>query len=116
MSISIPKLAVGVDGAAGADVMMAGAGRDTLLGGAGDDALTGGAGRDVFLFDANDGVDLITDFQQGFDSISIRAFNADFADLAINQQGEDVVIGFRNTTIRAEDQIASDFDVDDFIF
>lgn len=105
-----------LDGAAGDDVMMAGGGRDTLLGGAGNDSLSGGAGSDVFLFDASDGVDLITDFQQGFDSIRIRAFNADFGDLAINQQGEDVVIGFRNTTIRVEDQIASDFDADDFIF
>ena len=52
-------------GGAGMDTLMGMDGDDMLMGGDGDDMLTGGAGNDTFKFDAADGEDTITDFQQG---------------------------------------------------
>lgn len=52
------------DGGVGNDVLTGGARNDTLRGGDGDDMLTGGLGADRFLFDADDGTDVITDFSR----------------------------------------------------
>ena len=43
------------------DIIKGGAGNDSLTGGKGNDTLTGGAGSDTFIFNADDGVDTITD-------------------------------------------------------
>lgn len=56
-------------GGAGLDVLIGGTGDDTLEGGRGLDVLTGGAGADYFVFNRDDGPDLVTDFQQGIDKI-----------------------------------------------
>jgi Ca2+-binding RTX toxin-like protein len=56
-------------GGTGLDVLIGGAGDDTLEGGRGLDVLTGGAGADHFVFNRNDGPDLVTDFQAGVDKI-----------------------------------------------
>ena len=45
------------------DKLIGGPGKDTLIGGPGYDVLTGGADADTFVFQGNDGTDLITDFQ-----------------------------------------------------
>ena len=58
-------------GGAGLDALNGGAGDDTLEGGRGFDVLTGGAGLDHFVFNAGDGPDLVTDFQQGVDKVVI---------------------------------------------
>ena len=67
-----------LDGGAGHDLLVGGAGLDALIGGSGDDTLeggrgldvlTGGAGADFFVFNKNDGPDLVTDFQAGVDKI-----------------------------------------------
>lgn len=39
----------------------------------GDDKLTGGAGADKFIFNANDGIDTITDFSPADDTIVVSA-------------------------------------------
>jgi Ca2+-binding RTX toxin-like protein len=52
------------DGGVGNDVLTGRARNDTLRGGDGDDMLTGGLGADRFLFDADDGTDVITDFSR----------------------------------------------------
>ncbi|MCC5641959.1 calcium-binding protein [Nostoc sp. CHAB 5824] len=44
------------------DVIIGGAGNDTLTGAGGNDTLTGGVGNDIFLYNPNDGTDIITDF------------------------------------------------------
>lgn len=73
-----------IDGGAGNDKVTGGwnGAGDTLLGGAGDDeitglfgndTLTGGAGADKFIFNANDGVDTITDFSPVDDTILVSA-------------------------------------------
>jgi Ca2+-binding RTX toxin-like protein len=56
-------------GGAGWDVLNGGADGDTLEGGRGLDILTGGAGADYFVFNRDDGPDLVTDFQPGVDKI-----------------------------------------------
>ena len=52
-------------GNAGADLIDGRGGADSLVGGRGADTLTGGAGTDLFLFDAGDGHDIVTDFAAG---------------------------------------------------
>jgi len=60
-----------LNGGAGVDVLNGGTGNDTLEGGRGLDVLTGGVGADHFVFNAGDGHDVVTDFQQGIDKIAI---------------------------------------------
>jgi Ca2+-binding RTX toxin-like protein len=56
-------------GGAGLDVLIGATGDDTLEGGLGLDILTGGIGADHFVFNWNDGPDIVTDFQPGVDKI-----------------------------------------------
>ena len=58
-----------LSGRAGNDYLLGGGGADTLDGGAGDDFLIGGAGADDFVFTG--GLDVITDFEAGIDSIEL---------------------------------------------
>lgn len=53
------------------DILIGEAGNDILSGDRGDDTLTGGAGRDTFVFRAESGVDVITDFSGGNDIIQV---------------------------------------------
>ncbi len=52
-------------GGKGKDILNGGAGSDSLWGGKGNDTLTGGAGSDIFIFQAGNGKDFITDYAQG---------------------------------------------------
>ena len=97
------------------DRLEGGNGADRLIGGSGPDLLIGGAGADVFVFGVRDGSDEIADFQDGLDRIEIRDANRR-ADLSITQDDDDVLIGFRQTTIRVTDADAGDLTVEDFIF
>ena len=59
-------------GFAGDDLLSGGADDDILVGGVGDDTLTGGGGADTFLYTDDDlGLDTITDFVLGTDTIDI---------------------------------------------
>ncbi len=58
-------------GEAGADILLGGTGDDTLDGGTGTDLLQGGAGADTFIFSG--GEDLISDYEQGIDRITLDA-------------------------------------------
>ncbi|WP_136635879.1 beta strand repeat-containing protein [Pseudooceanicola onchidii] len=48
-------------------------GNDTLIGGAGNDTLEGGDGNDLFIFSANDGDDIIRNFNYAEDEIDLDA-------------------------------------------
>ncbi|MGB4908424.1 MAG: calcium-binding protein, partial [Tabrizicola sp.] len=56
-------------GGEGDDLLIGGIGNDRLDGGQGSDVLTGGAGVDTFVF--NGGADLITDFTDRQDKITL---------------------------------------------
>jgi Ca2+-binding RTX toxin-like protein len=66
-----------IGGGMGLDTIDGGIGNDTITGGMGNDQLTGGADADTFAFGlpgaANDGLDTITDFVSGTDTIQISA-------------------------------------------
>jgi Ca2+-binding RTX toxin-like protein len=90
-----------LDGATGNDLLLGGVGNDILVGGEGDDdlrggagndvldgglfgdRLTGGAGKDRFVISTaaelgQIGIDLITDFTRGSDTIDLRSLLSDF--------------------------------------
>ncbi len=60
-----------LSGGRGNDLIKGDAGVDTLDGGIGNDTLTGGGGRDEFVFRADGDRDVITDFQDDFDTLQL---------------------------------------------
>jgi hypothetical protein len=54
-----------ISGDGGNDSIDGGTGNDSVDGGTGDDTVAGGDGDDVFVFEAGDGDDVITDFNTG---------------------------------------------------
>jgi len=79
-----------VAGGLGDDYLDAGAGLDYLVGGVGADILVGNAGQDTFVLRAGDGgnalnlADVITDYQDGTDSIGLSG-GLTFGGLTITQ-------------------------------
>ena len=69
-------------GGAGDDTVSGGGGHDEIYGGAGDDILTGGGGADQFFFAGNHGMDVITDFTVGRDSLILANTTTSFTDAA----------------------------------
>lgn len=102
-------------GGNGEDDLSGGGGDDLLEGGAGNDLLRGGGGADVFVFGATDGDDIIGDFAQGEDRISIVGSDG-FEDLLIRQTGADVTVSFGATDVLVLNQTEADFAEDDFLF
>lgn len=88
-------------GEAGNDQLYGGLGRDRLVGGNGNDRLTGGPGRDVFVFDAADGTDRITDWESR-DRIDISGSGVDLSDVSIGISGADAVLLIAQTTVIIE--------------
>lgn len=58
-------------GGLGNDVLIGDNGNDILFGGLGNDTLTGGNGSDIFKLAFGDGIDLITDFKKGNDTLGL---------------------------------------------
>jgi VCBS repeat-containing protein len=79
---------------AGADETLEGlGGNDILNGRGGNDTLVGGDGNDTFVFAASDGVDTITDFEDGPDIIDLASFGfTSTLDFTIDQVGNDTRI------------------------
>ena len=59
-----------LDGGSGDDKLTGDAGNDVLIAGAGSDTLTGGSGSDEFTFLMSDGVDVVTDYTFGRDTLN----------------------------------------------
>ena len=96
-------------------------GNDVLDGREGDDWFSGGEGDDTFVFAPGHGDDYIEDFGNGDDNIDLTAFEniESIADLAIQQQGNDVVIdlsGHGGGDIRLENFNEADIMDAHFIF
>ena len=60
-----------LNGGSGADILNGGSGADLLSGNDGADTLTGNGGSDIFLI-TNNGVELVTDFQDGNDLLGLE--------------------------------------------
>jgi Ca2+-binding RTX toxin-like protein len=60
-----------LNGGPGNDILNGGKGFDTINGGLGNDILTGGAGNDVFVLGAGLGIDTISDFTKGQDTVQL---------------------------------------------
>jgi hypothetical protein len=98
-----------LSGETGDDTIYGGTGADTLIGGTGDDALTGGEGDDVFVYAPGDGLDTITDFNDGNsggiddddasnnDSIDLSGYYDHISELYADQ-ADDGILNQSNTT------------------
>jgi len=76
---------VTIDGRGGADTLTGGAGNDLLDGGADADNLTGGGGTDRFVLAVGTGTDIVEDFADGIDKISVSGVL--FSDITILASG-----------------------------
>ncbi len=91
-----------LDGGAGDDRLNGGGGNDTLIGGDGDDRLRGEGGRDSFLFDADDGRDVIIGFDTRRDSILLEDEDTPFI-ISFNSGTGDSVLRYGETTVVVRD-------------
>jgi Ca2+-binding RTX toxin-like protein len=73
-----------LNGGDGKDILLGGKGDDLLTGGLGNDSLTGGDGNDRFLLSSNSGMDIILDFEDGKDLLSLGN-NLTFSQLSFTQ-------------------------------
>lgn len=100
-----------IKGFDGDDTLLGGNGADELTGGNGADKLTGGNGPDVFIFAAADETDVITDFEDGLDTIALSSGltfdNLSFVGNEINFGSQNLVTltGFDTTTLTESDFI-----------
>jgi CHRD domain/RTX calcium-binding nonapeptide repeat (4 copies) len=76
----------------GDDLLFGDLDNDVLTGGAGNDTLTGGQGNDIFILSNSDGLDRITDFQDGTEFIQLPE-SLTFSNLAIttNSSGQALI-------------------------
>ncbi len=105
----------------GCDVLNGRGGDDTLIGGEGGDVLNGGEGADVFIFNDDNGYDIIEDFEAGAgrtDRVWLQEYEFDdFDDVqdAMTQTEDGVVLTMDSGTILFQDLSLADFHTDDFI-
>ncbi|MDX8348802.1 calcium-binding protein [Cognatiyoonia sp. IB215446] len=103
-------------GRSGADAVTGGTGADIIIGGTDNDTLTGGTGADTFVFDLGDGLDTITDFEEGIDLISFKGTGLTFADLNILTRSDGLtIVGYGNSSIGLENTFGL-IDESDFVF
>jgi Ca2+-binding RTX toxin-like protein len=87
----------------GSDHVFGGGGDDFIYGGKGRDILTGGRGEDTFVFSVRQGYNSISDFDTGRDVISITRGANSISGLNFSQEGEDVLLTFRGTSVLVVD-------------
>ena len=111
-----------LQGGAGSDTLFGGVGNDVVTGGTGNDFMAGGAGADAFVFAVGNGVDRITDWQDGLDRIRIVSGNWQgqrydgFDDLTVTQAGGNAVVSFGGTSITLAGVQAGALNASDFVF
>jgi len=81
-----------LNGGDGNDILLGGKGDDLLTGRVGNDSLTGGDGNDRFLLSPNLGIDLILDFEDGKDLLSLGN-NLTFSQQFLTQENITTFIG-----------------------
>ena len=103
-----------LDGGLGNDTINAGSGDDFITGGLGDDTLTGSYGSDQFIFAAEDGDDVITDFADGTDFIFFTAPGLTENDIQIDTTSGDTVVNYGvGSSITVNNAALT---IDDFLF
>lgn len=85
-------------GGDGDDKLRGGDGSDLLFGEDGDDRLKGGEGADIFVFDGDDGRDLVRDFEEGVDRIAVYG-GVDPGDVDVEETDDGIVLSFGGTEI-----------------
>ncbi|WP_319823989.1 Ig-like domain-containing protein [Thalassovita sp.] len=93
---------------------------DTLSGGLGDDTLTGGTGADRFVINKGDGIDVITDFEDGIDLLDLSSWDKTEAASAVigatQTAGGDVRVTFVDgSSVRIVGLNLANFDLTDVI-
>jgi|GEM_PF-6821901 len=106
-------------GGAGGDNLRGGKGADELIDGAGEDLLVGHEGKDIFTFVDDGKVDMVGDYTDNVDKISIQG--GSFAELKIYDHNDSYVIieyGDEAIILRDTDSnlSASDLTASDFLF
>lgn len=109
-----------ITGNSGNNVISGLDGADMLEGGKGNDNLSGGTGIDTFLFHKGDGKDVITDFENGMDHISLFDLPGatSFSGLTshISEHGNDVWLTFGADRLILTGMQKADIDATDFLF
>jgi Ca2+-binding RTX toxin-like protein len=108
-----------LDGGRGNDKLWGGKGRDELDGDSGNDTLSGGGNADRFVFDENDGRDVIKDFQVGLDRIEIDVDGINgFGSLSItdNAKGYAVIDFGGGNSVTVKGVSKAGLGASDFIF
>lgn len=95
------------------DILNGGDGADVLAPNQGNDTLSGGAGADRFDFQVTDGSNVITDFENGLDKISLSGVT--FDQLAIAQVGSDTQITTGSLAITLKGIASSTINSADFL-
>ena len=100
----------------GTDTLIGGISDDFLFGGLGDDSLTGGAGADIFTIESDSGHDIISDFEDGTDKLTLSDginFNdldmndvSGNTEITFNSQALITLIGINTTLINTDDFLA----------
>lgn len=84
-------------GLAGNDVLIGGDDNDCINGGAGNDTLTGGNDSDIFVFGANEGNDVVTDYTAGED---IFQFTSGTPKFKVNDNDVVITVGSGKITVK----------------
>jgi Ca2+-binding RTX toxin-like protein len=105
----------------GKDKLDGGKGDDVLSGGTDKDKMTGGDGADTFvfnLFTVPFGKDVVTDYEDGSDSIMVLNDTLlTFGDIAVAQVGSNAVLSHDGAAfVKLKNTDALDIDASDFIF
>ena len=99
---------VSVEGGEGDDVIHGGDQNDTINGGEGNDVLSGGGGRDVFVFNRDEGTDVVLDFDASQDSLDLTDFDVAFDDIDVVSTADGVELEVGGETIVLLQSVAAE--------
>jgi len=105
-----------LDGGLGADTLRGGGGSDSLDGGAGNDRLYGSGGADTFIFNADDGNDVVKGFVVGVDQLVMMG-NIESESVSIVEQGNGHLITYdSDDSIYVAGTRGTGLDIEDLLF